>query len=68
MDCTCAELTGSGSDATAASRAFFMMLKVSGEKEPFGKTISSQVNLDRILEGNVTALNIVKSFQQSKKT
>src|SRR6478736_10577118 len=38
MDCTCAELTGSGSDATAASRAFFMMPMVSGGKDAFEKS------------------------------
>jgi hypothetical protein len=38
MDCTCAELTGSGSDATAASKAFFMMPIVSGGKDAFEKS------------------------------
>ena len=38
MDCTCAELTGSGKDATAASRAIFMMRIVSGGKDAFGKS------------------------------
>ena len=38
MDCTCAELTGSGSDATAASKAFFMIPIVSGENDAFEKS------------------------------
>jgi hypothetical protein len=61
MDCTCVELTGSGSDATAASRAFFMMLMVSGGKDAFGKSFISS-HLGRILEGKVATLNAVKSF------
>jgi hypothetical protein len=38
MDWTCVELTGSGSDATAASKAFFMMAIVSGENDAFEKS------------------------------
>ena len=41
MDCTCAELTGPGSDATAASKAFFMMPMVSGGKDAFEKSFIS---------------------------
>jgi hypothetical protein len=44
IELTCAELTGSGSDATAASKAIFMMLMVSGGKDAF-ESLSSQVNL-----------------------
>ena len=63
MDCTCAELTGSGSDATAASRASFMMLMVSGGKDAFEKSfISSQS-----LEGNLAPLQPIKSFHQANK-
>jgi hypothetical protein len=42
MDCTCAELTGSGNDATAASKAIFMMLMVSGGKDAFEKSFIFQ--------------------------
>ncbi len=31
------------------------------------KNLSSQVNLNQILEDNVTALNVVQSFRQAKK-
>ena len=37
MYCTCAELTGSGSDATAASSAIVMMPIVSGGNDAFEK-------------------------------
>ena len=42
MDCTCAELTGSGNDATAASKAIFMMLMASGGKDAFEKSFIFQ--------------------------
>ena len=42
IDCTCAELTGSGNDATAASNAIFMMLMVSGGKDAFEKSFIFQ--------------------------
>ena len=38
MDCTYAELTGSGKEATAAFIAFFRMSRVSGGKEAFEKS------------------------------
>ena len=41
IDCTCTEFTGSGSDATAASRAIFMMLRVSGGNDAFEKSFIS---------------------------
>jgi len=66
IDCTCAELTGSGSEATAASRAFFMMLMVSGGKDAFGKSFIS-IKLGRILRGNVVTLSTVKSFGQANQ-
>jgi hypothetical protein len=37
-ECTCTELTGSGSEATAASKASFIMSRVSGAKEALGKS------------------------------
>jgi hypothetical protein len=43
MDCTCAELTGSGSDATAASKVFFMMPIVSGENDAFEKSFMGTI-------------------------
>ena len=42
MDCTCDELTGSGKDATAASKSDFMMLIVSGGKDAFEKSFIFQ--------------------------
>ena len=57
MDCTCAELTGSGNDATAASKAIFMILMASGGKDAFEKSFifqnkpSSHVNRKGILQG-----------------
>ena len=60
---TCEELTGSGNDATAASRAFFMMLMVSGGKDAFGKSFIS-INPTRVLEGDIAALRALKSFRQ----
>ena len=41
MDCTCAELTGSGSVATAASRASCMMPIISGGNDAFEKSFIS---------------------------
>jgi hypothetical protein len=41
MDCTCAELTGSGSVATEASRASFMMPIISGGNDAFEKSFIS---------------------------
>jgi hypothetical protein len=61
IDCTCAELTGSGSDATAASRAFFMMLMVSGGKDAFGKSFIS------INPGDIATRSTVKSFRQANE-
>ena len=55
IDCTCAEFTGSGNDATAASNAISMMLIVSGGKDAFEKSFifqnspSSHVNRKGIL-------------------
>jgi len=41
MDCTCTELTGSGSVATAASKASFMMPIISGGNDAFEKSFIS---------------------------
>jgi hypothetical protein len=51
MDCTCAELTGTGSDVTAASRAFFMMLIVPGWFR-FEDRVTGKVSWDFNLNGN----------------
>jgi hypothetical protein len=52
MDCTCAELTGSGSVATEASRASFMMPIISGGNDAFEKSFISV--LDYVRGGIVT--------------
>jgi hypothetical protein len=43
IDCTWAELTGSGYVATAASIAFFMMPMVSGGNDAFEKSFIVQL-------------------------
>ena len=74
MDCTCAELTGSGKDATAASKAAFMMLMVSGGKDAFGKSFIFQnksfISLQSQAKSfkDAAALNSVESRSQVKKT
>ena len=73
MDCTCAELTGSGNDATAASKAIFMMLMVSGGKDAFEKSFIFQNKplISRQSQGNsvkdAAALDPVQSRSQAKK-
>ena len=73
MDCTCAELTGSGNDATAASKAIFMMLMVSGGKDAFEKSFIFQnkpfisTSIAREFFKDAAALGPVQSYGQAKK-
>ncbi len=73
IDCTCAELTGSGNDATAASNAIFMMLMVSGGKDAFEKSFIFQnkpfisTSIAREFFKDAAALGPVQSYSQAKK-
>ena len=49
IDCTCVELMGSGRDATAASIASFMMARVSGGNDAFGKSFIRSVLLQSLI-------------------
>lgn len=68
MDCTCVELTGSGKDATAASKAIVMMLIVSGGKDAFEKSfIFRLTSIARKFFRDAAALNSVQSRSQVKQ-
>ena len=72
MDCTCVELTGSGKDATAASKAIFMMLMVSGGKDAFEKSFIFQnkpliSSIVRKFCKDAAGLDPVQSRSQVKK-
>jgi hypothetical protein len=67
MDCTWAALTGSGSDATVASRASFMMLMVSGGNDAFGKSfVSTQSRLNP--KASVATLIVAICFRSPSRT